>query len=334
MVTMTHNVFGAVLGMHRSGTSAVTRALNLLGAALPGEMMTNTHHNSSGHWEPLEVVAMHDRLLAGHGFVWDDPFIPQRICDASTAATRSASAEITAFVNQHVAPNPVALVKDPRICHTLPLWEAPLAQAGYSVAAIMMLRNPLEVAASLHARDQMPTQVGLQLWLRYTLAAEYHTRHLPRVQLRYDDLLNDWSAALAPVTSLLNLTLPETTSPLGQQLTAFLAKGERHHAIDDNALANHPDMIDHVAAVYALCHMDIADAAVQQQFDQIRQQLGQSDAAISPETAIYWDYRRRQHLREITQLKADIAWRASVMDAQTQELAWRKSVMQQHKLER
>ena len=331
---MTRNIFGAVLGMHRSGTSAVTRALNLLGAALPGEMMSNTHHNSSGHWEPLEVVDIHDQLLAGHGYTWDDPFIPTTICDDSTPATQAASNDITAFVSSHVIPHPVALIKDPRICHTLPLWQAPLAQAGYTTVAVLMLRNPLEVAASLQARDQMPTQVGLQLWLRYTLAAEYHTRHLPRVQLRYSDLLNDWHAALSPVTSLLNLTLPEVTSPLGQQLTAFLAKGERHHAIDDNALANHPDMIAHVAAVYALCQLDIADAAVQQQFDQIRQQLAQSDATIPSETRIYWDYRRRQHLHEISQLKADIAWRASVMDAQTKELAWRKSVMQQHKLER
>ena len=119
---MTQKLFSAVLGMHRSGTSAVTRALNLLGAALPGEMMTNTHHNTSGHWEPLEVVDMHDRLLAGHGFVWDDPFIPLNICDTRTGATSSAIDEITEFVNQHVAPNPVALVKYPRICHTLPLW--------------------------------------------------------------------------------------------------------------------------------------------------------------------------------------------------------------------
>ena len=331
---MTRNIFGAVLGMHRSGTSAVTRALNLLGAALPGEMMSNTHHNASGHWEPLEVVDIHDRLLAGHGYVWDDPFIPSTICDASTPATQTASHDITAFVSSHVLPHPVALVKDPRICHTLPLWQAPLAQAGYTTVAVLMLRNPLEVAASLQARDQMPTQVGLQLWLRYTLAAEYHTRHLPRVQLRYDDLLNDWQAALSPVTALLNLPLPAVDAALGQQLTAFLAKGERHHAIADDALDSHPDMINHVAAVYALSQHDIADPAVQAQFDQIRQQLAHSDASIPSETQIYWEYRRRQHLREITQLKADIAWRASVMDAQTQELAWRKSVMQQHKLER
>lgn len=331
---MTRNIFGAVLGMHRSGTSAVTRALNLLGAALPGEMMSNTHHNASGHWEPLEVVEIHDRLLAGHGYVWDDPFIPSTICDASTPATQAASHDITAFVRNHVLPHPVALVKDPRICHTLPLWQAPLAQAGYTTVAVLMLRNPLEVAASLQARDQMPTQVGLQLWLRYTLAAEYHTRHLPRVQLRYSDLLNDWQAALSPVTALLNLPLPAVDAALGQQLTAFLVKGERHHAIADDTLASHPDMINHVAAVYALSQHDIADPAVQAQFDQIRQQLAHSDALIPSETQIYWEYRRRQHLREITQLKADIAWRASVMDAQTQELAWRKSVMQQHKLER
>ena len=93
-------------------------------------------------------------------------------------------------------------------------------------------------------------------------------------------------------------------------------------------------MVPHVATVYALCQRDMADLAVQQQFNQIRQQLAQSDAAIPNETSIYWEYRRRQHLHDIAQLKADIAWRASVMDAQTQELAWRKSVMQQHKLER
>lgn len=331
---MTRNMFGAILGMHRSGTSALTRALNLLGATLPGEMMSNTHHNASGHWEPLEVVAIHDRLLAGHGYVWDDPFIPTSICDYNAPATTAACAEITTFVHKQVIPHPIALVKDPRICHTIPLWEAPLTQAGYTTIAVLMLRNPLEVAASLAARDQMPTQVGLQLWLRYTLAAELHTRHLPRVQLRYNDLLSDWQMALAPASALLNLTLPALDSTLGQQLTTFLAKGERHHTSDDSTLTSHPDMVPHVATVYALCQQDMTDYSVQHQFDQIRQQLVQSDAHIPHETQLYWEYRRRQHLHEIAQLKADIAWRASVMDAQTKELAWRKSVMQQHKLER
>lgn len=331
---MADHIFGAILGMHRSGTSALTRALNLLGATLPGAMMNNTHHNSSGHWEPLEVVAIHDRLLTAHNFMWDDPFIPQRIGNMSSPATSSAIAEITKFVDQHVLPNPLALVKDPRICHTLPLWEAPLAQAGYTMVGIMMLRNPLEVAASLLARDQMPSQVGLQLWLRYTLAAEFNTRHLHRAQLRYSDLLDDWATALAPVTNLLHLTLPNITSALGQQLTAFLAKGERHHAIADAAIVSHPDMVNHVETVYALSQMDIADPAVQHQFDDVREQLTQSDAATPKETTIYWEYRRRQHLREIAQLKADIAWRSGVMDEQTNELAWRKLVMQQHKLEK
>jgi hypothetical protein len=102
---MTHNIFGAVLGMHRSGTLAVTRALNLLGASLPGEMMSNTHHNASGHWEPLEVVDIHDRLLAGHNYLWDDPFIPASICDSNTPATHTAITEITTFVHNHVVPS-------------------------------------------------------------------------------------------------------------------------------------------------------------------------------------------------------------------------------------
>jgi hypothetical protein len=120
---------------------------------------------------------------------------------------------------------------------------------------------------------------------------------------------NDWQAALAPVTTLLNLALPAGDTVLGQQLTAFLSKGERHHAIADSAIASHPAMVKHVAEVYALCHADIADNAIRQKFDQIRQQLAQSDAAIPSETHIYWHYRNHQHIHEIAQLKADIAWR-------------------------
>jgi hypothetical protein len=41
-----------VFGMHRSGTSALTRVLNLRGAALSRQMVAPKSDNPRGYWEP------------------------------------------------------------------------------------------------------------------------------------------------------------------------------------------------------------------------------------------------------------------------------------------
>ena len=48
-----------VLGMHRSGTSAVTRCLNLLGAEIGSKLLPPAEDNRSGFWEHADVVSIH-----------------------------------------------------------------------------------------------------------------------------------------------------------------------------------------------------------------------------------------------------------------------------------
>ena len=62
-----------VLGVHRSGTSAVTRVINLLGAALPKNLMPpSPNNNEAGFWEPKNLWLLHDRMLREAGSRWDD----------------------------------------------------------------------------------------------------------------------------------------------------------------------------------------------------------------------------------------------------------------------
>src|SRR5690242_20012263 len=61
-----------VLGMHRSGTSALTRMLNLLGCALPDELLGANYSNPEGHWESQRAIAINDALLIALGRSWDD----------------------------------------------------------------------------------------------------------------------------------------------------------------------------------------------------------------------------------------------------------------------
>ena len=62
-----------VVGMHRSGTSATSRVLNLLGADLPREVLPgNAEDNPTGYWESPDLVKIHDEMLASGGSSWDD----------------------------------------------------------------------------------------------------------------------------------------------------------------------------------------------------------------------------------------------------------------------
>ena len=45
-----------VLGMHRSGTSALTRIFSLLGADLPKNLMPPSPANKTGYWESQDLM--------------------------------------------------------------------------------------------------------------------------------------------------------------------------------------------------------------------------------------------------------------------------------------
>ena len=61
-----------ILGMHRSGTSVLTRAVNLLGAALPKSILGKNSSNLRGHWESEVMIVAHDDLLSDSGSDWKD----------------------------------------------------------------------------------------------------------------------------------------------------------------------------------------------------------------------------------------------------------------------
>ncbi|VAW15575.1 hypothetical protein MNBD_ALPHA12-1015, partial [hydrothermal vent metagenome] len=62
-----------VLGMHRSGTSALTRVLSLAGATLPKRLLgSSDDSNPTGHWEPNILIEYHDKMLAELDSCWHD----------------------------------------------------------------------------------------------------------------------------------------------------------------------------------------------------------------------------------------------------------------------
>ena len=83
-----------MLGMHRSGTSAMTRLLSLAGAALPHKIMRPNAFNELGYWEPLAVAEFNDEVLRRLDSRWDDTFGPNHRVDGSLPVSKIGRAHV------------------------------------------------------------------------------------------------------------------------------------------------------------------------------------------------------------------------------------------------
>jgi GT2 family glycosyltransferase len=217
-----------VLGMHRSGTSALARVLDLCGADIGARLLGESAGNDSGHWEDAVAVELHERLLASLGARWDEAFgLP---ADWSSGEAAAAAREtIRAYLEGSRSLHALWAVKDPRLSLFADLWIDAARDAGQTLGAVVMLRHPLEVANSLSARDGIAPGRGLLLWLDYTLAAVKAVEGLPCVLVTYDQLLKDWRSCATRIRDLpggRNLEIDEATT---LAVDGFLDGSRRHH---------------------------------------------------------------------------------------------------------
>lgn len=216
-----------VLGMHRSGTSALAGLLCQQGFQAPLEADGGDPHNPTGYWEPRRIRAFHNSLLEAAQSSWEDPLLPvlpwqpQHLEPALADLEQALAADFPT-----TDPQAVALIKDPRQCRLLPLWTALFEQRPFQVAVVLAVRQPEAVAASLVSRDQLPLDRALLLWLSHTLEAERATRQLPRLVLSYEQLLQDPAAAVQRCQQLAGLPI---TTPSAELLGHWIRPGLNHH---------------------------------------------------------------------------------------------------------
>jgi hypothetical protein len=168
-----------VLGMHRSGTSAVTQLLALAGAGLPANVMPGDAHNEKGYFEPWRIAMFNDERLRAAGGAWDDVFsFPFRPLPADEEAAWLARGE--ALFASEYGEVALPLLKDPRVTVLMPFWQVLFDRLAIAPRCVIPVRHPLAVAGSLARRDGFSAEKSVLLWAAYMLAAEAYTRDLPR----------------------------------------------------------------------------------------------------------------------------------------------------------
>lgn len=177
--------FFLITGMHRSGTSFLSRALNLSGVYLGETESLITHDlkphksNKRGHWENQSFLTLGEKTLALSGGTWNN--IPKKI-----KINQKIITDIKKNVKQLEKNSLLGFgYKDPRILLYLDAWRKYLPK---NIVLVGIFRHPLIVAESLKNRSGFEYEKSIDLWKQYNL-------NLLRYLEKYDGyLLNfDWS---------------------------------------------------------------------------------------------------------------------------------------------
>ncbi|MBA1141377.1 sulfotransferase family protein [Mesorhizobium neociceri] len=217
-----------VLGMHRSGTSALAGVLQLLGVALPKNLIPADESNRTGYWEPLHLALLNEQLLLELGSRWDD-WRPVRVEELSASRLRFYRDEIARLLDGEYGGMPMVVLKEPRISRIVPVYQELLTSLRYKTDYVMITRNPLSVAKSLAKRDGMDPGFASLVWLNYVLASERSTRNSPRVFLSYESMVRDFGPALEKISQRFSIEWPRKISSVEKEIAAYLSTEHQHH---------------------------------------------------------------------------------------------------------
>lgn len=218
-----------VLGMHRSGTSVASRSLKVFGINHGDNLYMTGADNAKGHWEDQDLMDLNERILTSIHQVWHSvrPIPPEAWERLASGDLMDAAASL---IEKRLAANMNYGCKDPRMTLLLPFWDRVFVRLRLDVNYVLCLRDPLDVACSLGARDGFSLSKGVGVWIGYLMTAiEVLSRRSRRFAVvSYDQMLANPSDQLARLSHFLGLPIieDERHSFVGR----FVDSSLRHHA--------------------------------------------------------------------------------------------------------
>lgn len=222
-----------VLGMHRSGTSAIAKAVECFGADLGSGLLPATEENAKGYWEDADVVAINDKVLSYFGLEWDsltalteadledDGLAPCFELAVELLTKRFENLDFWAF-------------KDPRTSRLLPFWIRVFETLKIEASYVFAIRNPYDVYKSLEKRDNFSQTKAELLWLMHNLPNLSLTADQRCTYLAYERLLQSPESEMRRVAADLGLYVNE--AQLKVYLDTFLDRKLCHSETKNSEL--------------------------------------------------------------------------------------------------
>lgn len=242
-----------IIGMHRSGTTLLTKMLETCGVFWGA---SKDEYNES-----IGFQSINEKLFSMANAAWDNPesveslFSDPRLAEDAESLIRSTLDD--GFFNEYfIGRRPFRCPsfkkecafwgwKDPRNIFTLPVWMRFFPDARI----IHIVRNGIDVSASLWLREttrpegrehphyshRCQAQDGcFRLWKTYVLRARHHVRQFDNsVEIRFEDLLENPESVMYFIAGFIGLELDGCL----EQASAMI-RPERRFAYVDNPTLN------------------------------------------------------------------------------------------------
>ncbi len=226
-----------IVGVHRSGTSATAGVLQILGLPLGEDehLLGPGLFNEKGHFEHGKFVAVNNGILHELNSSWRDT--KPLALDFNSPKAVEFKERIKANLVQYLANKPIFGFKDPRLCLLLPLYLQASRELGYMPVIIIVQRKPLEIAASLAKRNEMPQDEALTLIRKYRQGIWSYTKGYRRIMVPFDKLVNNPLATIARLRRFLPelvATVPSRKQLQNKQVLDFISKDLKHHNLASN----------------------------------------------------------------------------------------------------
>ena len=176
-----------ITGMHRSGSSALSRAMTTLGVHHSANLMRASKDNQKGYWEDNDFISFNDYLLRRTGQLWEEPKLIKTV-ELITLAEEKID-EASSLLKDKIGNNQIICLKDPRLCNLIPFWKRICEINSAQYRFIASYRDPLSTSNSIQKRDSIDTTKALSIWCTYyiNLLESVKTSELKLVN--YDKLL-------------------------------------------------------------------------------------------------------------------------------------------------
>ena len=229
-----NNKLVVVLGMHRSGTSAITRGLQVMGVELGDRLIPATamEGNAKGFWEDIDFNALNNEILNAIDSDWHH-ISPVEPGDVETLRKKGYFLRAVELLRQKVGNTPIFGFKDPRVAKLLPFWKEVFSHCQFEVSYLLVVRHPLSVVKSLAKRDGFEAEQSYMMWLDHVITSLIGSVGR-RVLVDYDYLMQSPGHELTRIATGLGLEIDPTG--LESYKAEFLDAGLRHTAYRPNDL--------------------------------------------------------------------------------------------------
>lgn len=245
-----------VLGVGRSGTSAVTRGLQALGVELGDQLRPGGGKNPTGFFEDEGLLDINRRLRKALGIKAESVILIEPH-QWQTPAVLALQQEAVADIRRRFGHYSIWGYKYARTLRLLPFWRAVFQAVELDVRYVMALRNPLSVARSRAKLDPLRgTQEKSDLeWLVNVVPYFREVKERPFVVVDYDLLLAHPEAQLERIAAALDLPkTAQTQAGIQTYAKQFLNPALQHSRFVEADLERSPRVNPFTRDAYRLLY--------------------------------------------------------------------------------